>query len=212
MGSIEKELILRPMDFSGPGGKPANSSEEAPALLRRAKAGDTEAFAEILVRHERLVLMTSLRILGRMDAAQDAAQEVFLRLHKYLGGFDEERELAPWLYRVVVNVCRDQKRRDRRAPASLEELLASGRATETPDPADHEAATLREEERRIVALALETLPNKESSAVFVRDVEGLSTQEVARILGSSEGTVRSQVSTGRVKIKKFVDHHLKGRR
>jgi len=70
-------------------------------LLARAKAGDARAFEEIMVQHERHVLMTALRLLGHLQDAQDAAQEVFLRLYKYLHRFDETCNPAPWLYRLA---------------------------------------------------------------------------------------------------------------
>lgn len=193
---------------SGTGTAPAADSGET-ALLRRAKAGDATAFAEILGRHERMVLMTALRLLGRLDAAQDAAQEAFLRLHKHLGRFDEVRAVAPWLYRVVVNVCRDAQRRDRRAGLSLDGLRADGRLLEPADALDLEADALREEERRMLSDGLRTLPEKERAALVLRDIEGLSTQEVAEILGSSETTVRSQISRGRLRLKAFVGPRLK---
>lgn len=84
----------------------AGAAEPA-QLLRRAKAGDNAAFEQIVIEHERRVLLTALRLLGRIEDAQDASQEVFLRLHKHLRRFDEAREFTPWLYRVTVNVCRD---------------------------------------------------------------------------------------------------------
>ncbi len=151
-----------------------------------------------------MVLRTALRLLGRSDQAQDAAQEAFLRLYRHLGRFDESRELGPWLYRVVVNVCRDMLRRSR-SPR----LLGLDTVSEAPDdrhgPKTLEAAVTLAERRSLVQAALLTLPMKEREAIVLRDIEGLSTSDVARILGSSEGTVRSQISTGRVKIKRYVE-------
>jgi len=80
---------------------------ESAGLLRDAKAGDRAAFERVVLGHERRVLLTALRLLGRWEDAQDAAQEVFVRLQRYLGRFDEALDLAPWLYRMTVNVCRD---------------------------------------------------------------------------------------------------------
>jgi RNA polymerase sigma-70 factor (ECF subfamily) len=173
--------------------------------VRRARAGDGEAFALLVGRYEHMVLRTALRLLGRMDQAQDAAQETFLRMHRYLARFDESRDLGPWLYRVVVNACRDIARR--RAPVpllSLDEVETEpvgirGGTEEIED------VVSRREQRRLVQAALDTLPIKERAAIVLRDIEGLPTSDVARILGSSEGTVRSQVSTARLKIKRFVE-------
>ncbi len=188
------------------------SAELAPAepetaeWVRRARAGDDDAFAFLVRRHERMVLRTALGLLGRLDAAEDAAQETFLRLHKYLHRFDEARELGPWLYRIVVNACRNLSRRQSRA-VSLEEtgdLPAVGGAESVEQLAGGAW------KRRLVEAALATLPAKERAAIVLRDIEGLPTSEVARILESSEGTVRSQISTGRLKIKRYVE--ARGRR
>lgn len=163
-------------------------------------------FEEIMILHEHQVLMTALRLLGNIEDAQDAAQEVFLRLYKYRRRFDAAREIAPWLYRITVNVCRDISRsRRKRSSVSLEDA-APEIAGANRDP---RAEIAESEQRRIVAEALQTLPEKERVAVVLRDIEGLSTREVARILGSSETTVRSQISTARVKLKKFADRILR---
>jgi RNA polymerase sigma-70 factor (ECF subfamily) len=179
---------------------------ETAECVRRARAGDAAAFAELVQRHERMVLRTAWRLLGTLDRAQDAAQETFLRLHRYLGRFDESRELGPWLYRVVVNVCHDL---GHRAPAgrhvSMDELHESEHPISSSG-ADAVHATLEQaQQRRLVRAALLSLPKKERAALVLRDIEGRPTAEVAEILGSSEGTVRSQISTARVKIKRLVE-------
>jgi RNA polymerase sigma-70 factor, ECF subfamily len=180
--------------MTGEEGRLAETLELVP-LLRLAKAGDAAAFEQILILHERRVLLTALRLLGRIEDAQDAAQEVFLRLHKYLRRFDDERAFSPWLYRMTVNVCRNiAARRKRDEGLSLDS--AGLQAAASPD---------LDEERRIVRLAMKRLPEKERAALVLRDIEGLPTAEVARALGSSEATVRSQVSSARLKIKRFVD-------
>ena len=175
-------------------------------VLKRAIAGDRLAFDQIVLQFERRVLMTAWRLLGRQEDAQDAAQEVFLRLYRYLHHFDVKRPLLPWLYRMTVNVCHDLHRKRRQDDAlAAEEVKA---ATLTYDPG---VEITRAEQRRIIEAALKTLTVKERAAVVLRDIEGLSTKEVAAILGSSETTVRSQVSMARVKIKKFVDRFEKRR-
>lgn len=173
-----------------------------PAALRRliesAKSGDLAAFEQIVILHERMVLRLAQRLLPNRTLAQDAAQEVFLRLHAKLGRFHEEKDLAPWLYRMTVNICHDLRRRSKPevplelAPAPLDRA------------ADPEQSALAAQRRELIAAALETLTERERMAIVLRDLEGLSTSEVARILGTTETTVRSQISTGRVKIKTFV--------
>ena len=151
-----------------------------------------------------MVLRTGLRLLGRLDLAQDAAQEAFLRLHRHLARFDTSRELGPWLYRIVVNVCRDLSRRQRWPRLLGLEEAKDVRSQESGEAA-LQAAVVRNEQRRLVQAALRALSPREREAIVLRDLEGLSTSEVARVLGSSEGTVRSQISTGRLKIKRYVE-------
>jgi RNA polymerase sigma-70 factor (ECF subfamily) len=178
-------------------------------LVARIRAGDVDAFEELMVLHERQVLATACRLLGHLDDAQDAAQEVFLRLYKYLVRFDEARELSPWLYRVTVNVCRDMARkRPKPAVLSLEDIAVE----DIPDPVDSDAIMVLLQHKQIVAHGLKLLPEKERAAVVLRDMEGLSTKEVARILGSTEMTVRSQVSRARVKMKRFIEGFLRRNR
>ena len=188
-------------------------SEEIVRLIRRAREGDLAAFEQLILLHERRVLRTALRLLARPEDAADATQEVYLRLFRHLRRFDERRDFATWLYRITVNVCRDIHRRRQRNPTlSLDEMGARVPPVEpradSPDPFDEFAQA---EERRIMTDALAGLPEKERAAVVLRDLEGLSTAEVAEVLGSSQTTVRSQISRARIKLRAERDRWLKER-
>ena len=156
------------------------------------------AFYERLVRlHERMVLGVAYRLLGRMEDAQDAAQEVFLKLFQKSGQIQGDPK--PWLYRVTVNVCNDWYRR-RTVAGEPDEHAA--------DPADDALTTITLDERkRLLREGLELLGERERTAIVLRDIDGLSTKEVARILGVEEVTVRSQISVARVKLAKYVRKH-----
>jgi RNA polymerase sigma-70 factor (ECF subfamily) len=180
--------------------------ESVRRLILAAKAGDLASFEQIVALYERLVLRLAQRLLPNREMAQDAAQEVFLRLHGKLGKFREEKDLGPWLYRITVNICHDLRRRVKpNVPLDGAPILRD----QTPDP---EQAVLFAQQRQLIAAALEGLTERERDAIVLRDLEGLSTAEVARILGTMETTVRSQISTGRVKIKSFVMARLEGKR
>src|SRR5262245_44513282 len=86
---------------------PKQASSPAP-VVERAKAGDHAAFEQLIECYQRKVLSTAWRILGNQEDARDAAQEVFLRVYKYLRGFRADQDFAGWLYRIIINVCRDQ--------------------------------------------------------------------------------------------------------
>jgi RNA polymerase sigma-70 factor, ECF subfamily len=169
------------------------AADEPSRLLRLAKSGDAVAFEALLRMHEAMVARTALRLLGDRTDAQDAAQEVFLKLHRRLGQIDDTGNLPGWLYRVTVNICRDMlRKRPRTEP--LPDTLATA----------EDAKAGREDQIRLVERALRRLPEKERTALTLRDLEGLATRAVAEILGSSEATVRSQVSTARLKIRKIL--------
>jgi RNA polymerase sigma-70 factor (ECF subfamily) len=169
-------------------------------LIRKAKAGDVSSFEQIVMLYERTVLRLARRLLLDPEMARDAAQEVFLRLHSKLGKFQEDRALAPWLYRITVNLCHDLQRRSK--PSLVVALDFAESLRDSALNPEQSVALLQQQE--LVIAALKELTPREREAIVLRDLEGLSTAEVARVLRSSEGTVRSQISTGRVKIKRFV--------
>ena len=171
-------------------------------VIERAQAGDRAAFSQIVLWYQRRVVSTAWRLLGSQADAMDAAQEVFLRLHRYLGSYRSEQDFAGWLYRLVVNACHDTRKR-RLRHLSLETEGARGALERLGSGEDVETAVMARQEERLVAAALETLSEKERAALVLRDLEGLATEKVAEILGSSMTTVRSQISTGRAKLRAF---------
>jgi RNA polymerase sigma-70 factor (ECF subfamily) len=164
--------------------------------MRVAPDDSPAEFEALMARHERLVLRTALRMLGRLEDAQDAAQEVFMKLYRNMGRIDAGRGVESWLYRTTMNACFDQLRR--RRPAEAIEW-------EPPVAAAQHAGLERDQRRQLVHEALKALPERERAAVILREIEGLDTAEVARMLGSSEATVRSQVSMGKARLKRCLE-------
>ena len=178
----------------------------AETIDRPAKADSLAAFDALMRQYQRLVLVTALRLLGNLPDAQDASQEVFLKLYRNLGKIEEDRALAAWLYRVTVNACHDLRRK-RPAAARVEEaadIVAAG--------ADPQQNAVEIERRRVLQMSLRILSEKERAALVLRDLEGMPTNEVARVLGSSEATVRSQISKARVKVKDYVERYFRRRK
>jgi RNA polymerase sigma-70 factor (ECF subfamily) len=173
------------------------ANDDTAALLQRARRGDLHAFEQIMREHDRQIFRVALRILGSVEDAQDAAQDVFLRLHRSLNRIDDDRGLGAWLYRVTVNVCTDAIR-TRRKVVPIEDVAP---VSSEPTPLGH--SELRET-RQLVTEALARLPEKERTAIVLREMEGLSTAEVAAILGSTEGTIRAQISMARTKLRKWL--------
>ena len=175
-----------------------SADAEVTRLVRLTLGGDSDAFEQIIERYEGRVMGLAARLLGTRDDAQDATQEVFLRAFKYLHRLDLRKPLEPWLMRIAVNVCRDTVRARQRRRDTFSDV-------EQPEAIDHTADTYtgfaKKQERLVWRQALDGLPEKERLAIVLRDIEGFTTAEVASILHSSETTVRSQISRGRLKLR-----------
>src|SRR6185295_14476089 len=169
-------------------------------LIERAAAGETAAFEQIMIHSQQRVMAMSWRILGNEADARDASQEVFLRVYKYLGSFKQDQEFFAWVYRITVNVCRDmlKKRQHESDRFGLFAADSSEEVLEIPfEQVDAEQTLIQAQRRELISRAIATLPFKERASIVLRDVEGLSTEEVAQILKSSSTTVRSQISSAR---------------
>jgi len=172
-------------------------------LIERGVAGDTAAFEQIMIHSQQRVMAMTWRMLGNDADACDASQEVFLRVYKYLGRFRQDQDFFAWLYTISVNVCRDIARKrglhsDHFMPLVDEE---GERAFELPTgQPDAEETLIQTQQRDLIARAMATLPDKERASIVLRDIEGLLTEEVARIMRSNPTTVRLQISYARKKI------------
>jgi RNA polymerase sigma-70 factor (ECF subfamily) len=155
----------------------------------------SSSFDEVVRQREAQVLRTAFRVLGNWADAEEVSQEVFLRLHRHGLSFASEVAMGSWIYRVTVNLCVDRTRRWRPAQ-EMPDLSDPG--------ASPEAGAIREQQKRQLMQALSTLPVKERAAVVLREIEGLSTAEVAAILGSREVTVRSQISKALTRLRSIL--------
>ena len=181
-------------------------------LIERAAAGDTAAFEQLMIHSQQRVMAMTWRLLGNEADARDASQEVFLRVYKYLGRFKQDQDFFAWLYRITVNVCRDLTKKRQHHSNRFTSLTADddeGALAVTAEQEDAEEALIHTQLRELITRAMATLPEKERASIVLRDVEGLATDEVARIMKSSSTTVRSQISSARKKIKIYCEQYLR---
>jgi RNA polymerase sigma-70 factor, ECF subfamily len=167
------------------------------ALVERAREGDGRAFDRLMLETQQRVVGLAWRLLGTREDALDAAQEVYLRVFRHLGRFRAGEDFYAWIYRITVNVCRDAARRRRRMP------LANAETSERGHPAEAEDELLGAERWGRLLEALAALPPKERAALVLRDLQGLTSEQVARVLGSRAATVRGQIASARIKIRRF---------
>lgn len=181
-------------------------------LIERAADGDTAAFERIMIQCQQRVMAVTWRMLGNEADARDASQEIFLRVYKYLKRFRQDQDFFAWLYGITLNVCRDFLRKrqnhcNRFVPLSED---AEGMVFQiAAEHADAESMVVQAQQRELIAKAIAVLPFKERASIVLRDMEGCSTEEVARIMKSSTTTVRSQISSARKKIRIYCQQQLR---
>lgn len=175
------------------------------ALLARARAGDREAFSALAAAHREVVYRAAWWILKDQDDALDATQEALLRAFRFLPGFDGRAPFRAWVRRIAARVALDRLARRKRDRA---DALPEGDLVGDPRDEAVGAALEREERRRLVREAIETLPPAQREAVLLRDVEGLSYEEIAAALGIPKGTVMSRLFYGRATLKKTLARAL----
>jgi RNA polymerase sigma-70 factor (ECF subfamily) len=165
-------------------------------LAEKAARGDVEAFAQLVRSHSGLVYRVALRILGIEDA-QDASQEVWIRVWRNVKSFRGESAFSTWLYKVTVNTCLSahRKEKDREAREFGSELSHLPVVTGIED--DPESAALASERREELLRALRSVRAEHRAALVLRHMEGLSYTEVAEILEVPDGTAKGWVSRGR---------------
>lgn len=192
--------------------RPTSDQSSLSLLIERAASGDKAAFEQVMINSEQRVMAMTWRMLGNEADARDASQEVFLRVYKYLGRFRRDQDFFAWLYGITVNVCRDFLRKRQSHNSRFVSFGEdAGQDYEVADEhADAEQVLVQTQQHELIGKAMGTLPFKERASIVLRDVEGLSTDEVARIMKSSATTVRSQISSARKKIRIYCQQHQPG--
>jgi RNA polymerase sigma-70 factor (ECF subfamily) len=192
----------------------ANSPAEM-QLIRRAQAGDCEAFSSLYEAHRRKVYSICLRITREPSEAEDCAQEAFLQCFLRLSTFRGDSALSTWLYRLTVNVVLMRLRANHNRPLSVELTPSSENAGETtflnllPVEDLHLAGTI---DRIAIGRALRRLPTGYRTIFLLHDVEGMAHSEIARKLGCTIGNSKSQLHQARLRLRRFLRRSTIGRR
>jgi RNA polymerase sigma-70 factor (ECF subfamily) len=170
-------------------------------LAQRCRHGDGAAFEELYRAHAGRIFNLVSRMVGSTHDAEDLLQEVFLHAHRKLGSFRGDSSLGTWLYRLAVNQCLDFLRgRQARMSRTTDSLDDEG----SFEPAAAMPAVPTAISRLDLERAIARLPDGCRTAFVLHDVEGFEHNEVARMLGVSEGTSKSQVHKARMKLRAFL--------
>ncbi len=188
----------------------ALSPREDAVLIKAFQGGDKAAFDELVLKHQHKLFNLCYRFLGDYQEANDSAQETFIKVYQSLKRFRFESAFSTWLYRIGVNTSKNklksaEYRWKKRMvpldnPASLDH---SSPATGIQDESNSPAMELEKKERmRLIQEAINALPPEQKEVVALRDIEGLSYEEIVEITGVNPGTVKSRLARARLELRK----------
>ena len=172
------------------------------ALVQQCATGDEDACARLVTDHQRMVYQLGLHLLGDPQEAADLSQEVFLRIFRTLAQFRGQSTLRTWIYRIVVNQASNRqrwwRRRKRGQQIPLEEHTAAhGELPESRSYAMPDQVLQQRETAGRVWNALDKLPFDQRAVIVLREIDGLSYEEIATSLGVAVGTVKSRLARAR---------------
>lgn len=170
-------------------------------LVERASGGDPAAFNRLMEMHERRMYAVALRMCGNREDAQDCLQESMLRVYRAIGSFKGQSAFSTWVYRITMNTCLDELRRKKnKQSTSLDSLVDTGWSPRDESMGPEKQAIAHEMQNSLHT-AIRDLPEDMRSAVVLRDIHGLSYDEIAQMLEINVGTIKSRISRGREKLR-----------
>ena len=191
--------------------------DEISNLIELAKHGSSDAFGEIILKHERFVYNVVYRMLPNPEDAKDISQEVFIKAYRYLSKFDNKASFSTWIYRIAVNTCIDEiRKRKGKETISLDDEIEGAEGSIKNQFADKyvdiERDIIEKEGLESIRQAVNKLSEEHKVVVTLRDMEGLAYDEIADITQTSLGTVKSRLSRARKALKELIlldrEHNL----
>lgn len=178
-------------------------------LVKKAQDGDRNSLSELITRYERKTYNLAYRLMGNHADASDAAQEALVRVCMRLQNFRGDSAFSTWLFRVVTNTCLDElRRRSRLRHASLDDLLPVDEGVvsrQAPDEGESPVEYAeRHEVQAAVQRAINRLPDEYRVVVIMRDLKGLSYQEIAAMLDTTLGTIKSRLHRARQALRAII--------
>jgi RNA polymerase sigma-70 factor (ECF subfamily) len=187
-------------------------------LVAQCQKGDEEAFRTLVEKYHKKAYSIALGMVHNPEDALDVTQEAFIKVHKYIDNFKGSSSFYTWLYRIVINLCIDFLRREGKySTVGYDDALTHGKEGEVQEPVvpaehvdnpnpSHELG--RKEVGEQIQRAIELLSPNHRAVILMREVEGLSYREMARILGCSQGTVMSRLHHARYKLRKLLKEYI----
>ena len=189
--------------------KPVGSSDQDAALVRAIQAGDMAAFDQMVVKHKDKLFNMVYWFLGDYQEANDCSQDIFIKVFKSIKKFRSESSFSTWLYRIAINTCKNRLKssayrwKKKTVPLENPESSEDGNLSykiqnNSPSPANE----LEKKERlMMIQKAINALPQEQNRVIVLRDIQGLSYQEISDITGLNLGTVKSRLARARLALR-----------
>jgi len=178
-------------------------ADQEAALIERCQRGDVGAFDALVARYSSWVYHLAYRMTGDPDDAEDVAQEAFVRVFKAIRRYRRGAAFSTWLYRVVMNACLDELKRRQRRPVPLSAVVEpDAPPPEQADPSADPLAIAQQRERQAaIRRAIASLPAHHRAVLVLCDLQGMSYEEAAQVIGARVGTVKSRLNRARLALK-----------
>lgn len=203
-GGCNRKLVANvpKTEASGPGHSPQNEAAARDReLVRLVQKGQTEAFEELVRRHQRRVLAVAGSILRQKEDAEDVAQQVFLKAFASIDSFDLRAAFSTWLYKISINECWDHLRKKKVRPLLFESEMTEEQAERLEQFAGGERSAAgsleRAELRQLAGLLLANLGEEDRQILLLKEVEGFSVQEIAEVFDLNVNTVKVRLFRSR---------------
>jgi RNA polymerase sigma-70 factor (ECF subfamily) len=180
---------------------------EEKELIKKAKAGDLDAYEQIIVLYEKKVFNLIYNLIRNQDDIEDIAQEVFIKIYRNLKNFKEESSLYTWIYRITVNICIDEMKKRRKVISIDEKIQLNDDEVDLQIPDNGkslEEITEEKDERAKLMGLINKLPESARTMIVLRDIKEFTYQEISDILNINIGTVKSKINRARSMLKKLL--------
>ena len=174
-------------------------------LIKQSISGDVESFEQLIRQYQRMAYNVAYRMMGNEEDAKDMTQEALVKVFKKLKSFRMDASFSTWLYRIVMNTCKDEMRKKKMSTISIDQSI------ETEDSQVYfeleekglgpEEKLLQKETQNLVHSALQEIPEDNRMVLILRDIKNLTYDEISEVLDIPKGTVKSRINRGRLALK-----------
>lgn len=178
-----------------------NEIDDEKHWVNKLRRGEKEAFQKLYEEYHQKVYSTAVTMLGNAEDAEDAVQEIFMKIYRKVSEFNGTSKIGTWLYRIAVNVCIDHVRRSKVRHARSFSVKEDSIINRPEIGVEAEKKVTLSELNKITTKAISRLSPKLRTVVVLRDLQGMAHSEIAEILGCSKGTVSSRLNRGRLKLR-----------